>query len=206
MNYKTKDCHWRPGLKCATCGYMNHKTEDCHHNPGKPKCYSCGGNNHFLKDCPNQNGSMKRKGDDIGEGRNKRGKWNEKSNVAKIMGPQDDEPEERTFCTSHNEPDEDLYDSYDDPDVTTYNSKHGQHFIWYDWYADSATTSHITNQRDAFKTYQFFGNQKREIQSIGNMTTKAEGWGMIELTSKIEGKTYIYYHTRRHPLCSHYTK
>jgi len=41
--------------------------------------------------------------------------------------------------------------------------------------ADSAATSHVTNQQNAFKTYQTFKNRKEEVRGVGNIATKAEG-------------------------------
>ena len=45
----------------------------------------------------------------------------------------------------------------------------------HDWLADSATTSHITNQRSAFTTFQPLTNTS--VRGVGDVTTKAKGCG-----------------------------
>ena len=110
-------------------------------------------------------------------------------NSAQIVDVQEDEPMEKTF-TSVGIPDEkDFYDPFDDPDVTTIDSQSGEIISWYDWLADSATTSHIINQHNAFKTYTPFA-QKREVCGVGNIRTHAEGREAIELVSRIQEKIY----------------
>ena len=99
---------------------------------------------------------------------------------------QEDEPQNIVFSAKYNNPGD------DNPDViTTYDLESGETLLWYDWLADSAATSHVTNQRNAFKTYEPFKNGKREVCGVGDIATRAEGRGTIELKSKIDGETYI---------------
>jgi hypothetical protein len=64
-----------------------------------------------------------------------------------------------------------------------------KHILYYDWLADSATTSHVTNQRNAFITYQPL--EATTVASVGNVKTKAEGRGTIELISHHNSHKYI---------------
>ena len=59
----------------------------------------------------------------------------------------------------------------------------------HDWLADSATTSHITNQRSAFTTFQPLTNIS--VRGVGDVTTKAKGCGTVELESECNGVTYL---------------
>jgi hypothetical protein len=61
--------------------------------------------------------------------------------------------------------------------------------IYYDWLADSATTTHITNQRDVFINYKPL--KDAVVQGIGDLTTYAEGKGTIELKSEVNRNKYI---------------
>jgi len=100
--------------------------------------------------------------------------------------PQEDEPQNIVFSAKYDNPGD------DNPDViTTYDSESGETLLWYDWLADSAATSHVTNQRNAFKTYEPFKNGKGEVHGVGDIATRAEGQGTIELESKIDRETYI---------------
>jgi len=88
------------------------------------------------------------------------------------VDPQEDEPGQNiVFSAQYNG-----NNPGDDPNViTTYDSESGETLLWYDWLTDSAATSHVTNQQNAFKTYQTFKNGKGEVCGVGNIATKAEG-------------------------------
>ena len=45
--------------------------------------------------------------------------------------------------------------------------------LYYDWLADSATTSHVMNQCNAFMSYQPI--QDTAVSGVGNMKVSAEG-------------------------------
>ena len=63
-------------------------------------------------------------------------------------------------------------------------------FILYDWLADSATTTHVTNQQDAFITY--FPTTGTTVAGVGNTKTLIKGWGTVLLESECEGSTFIF--------------
>ena len=54
--------------------------------------------------------------------------------------------------------------------------------ILYDWLADSATTSHVTNMCDAFIT---FTPLEKPVHGVGNVQTHAEGKGNIKIISTV---------------------
>jgi Reverse transcriptase (RNA-dependent DNA polymerase)/GAG-pre-integrase domain/Integrase core domain len=61
--------------------------------------------------------------------------------------------------------------------------------LYYDWFGDSATSSHVTNRRDIFTTYQPLHNTT--VVGVGDLKAKAEGKGTIELESRYKNKTFI---------------
>ena len=58
---------------------------------------------------------------------------------------------------------------------------------FYDWLADSATTSHVTNMRDAFTTFQ---SLVKPVSGVGNALTHMEGKGTIMIQTKIDDKIF----------------
>ena len=77
-------------------------------------------------------------------------------NTAQIVDVQENKLYEKTFASLDTPDEEESYNLYDDPDINTVDSETGECLSWYDWFADSATTSHIVNQHDIFKTYRPF--------------------------------------------------
>jgi len=63
------------------------------------------------------------------------------------------------------------------------------HLIYYDWLADSAATTHITYQCDAFITYETIPEVL--ISGVGRLKTHMIGQGRVNLWSKCDGKMYI---------------
>jgi hypothetical protein len=64
--------------------------------------------------------------------------------------------------------------NFDEPDV--YNSnEYNPRLIYYDWLGDSATTSHVCNRREAFKTFQPLTDTT--VSGVGNVKAEAKGRG-----------------------------
>jgi hypothetical protein len=61
--------------------------------------------------------------------------------------------------------------------------------IYYEWLADSATTSHITHQQEAFTTYEPLGSSS--ITGVGGKEAKIAGRGTVELISTCNGQEYV---------------
>jgi GAG-pre-integrase domain/Integrase core domain len=61
--------------------------------------------------------------------------------------------------------------------------------IYYNWLADSVTTSHVTNQHDAFKTFKPLNGIT--VPGVGNVKAKAEGRGTVVLISYYDGHKYM---------------
>jgi hypothetical protein len=64
------------------------------------------------------------------------------------------------------------YFNFDQYDATNLNGI-DKRTIYYDWLADSTTTSHIVNCHDVFKTFETVKNTP--ITSVGGLQTYAEG-------------------------------
>ena len=60
--------------------------------------------------------------------------------------------------------------------------------LYYDWLADSATTSHICNARDAFIAYEAIN--PIPIKGVGNIQAHAKGRGSVKLISYCDGNKY----------------
>jgi hypothetical protein len=78
------------------------------------------------------------------------------------------------------------YDNFDNNVVVTYEN--GETLIYYDCLADSATTSHVSNSRKAFTTFN--PTHKTLVGGVGGIQTRAKGCGTIELESVCEGRKY----------------
>lgn len=59
---------------------------------------------------------------------------------------------------------------------------------YYDWFSDSATSSHVTNRRDIFLPYQPLHNTS--VVGVGRNKAKVEGKGTIEIQSQYNGQTF----------------
>ena len=72
----------------------------------------------------------------------------------------------------------------------TYNKDEiNEPVLYYDWFGDSVTTSHVTNRHELFITYQPLYNTS--VVGVGRLKAKAKGRGTIELKSWYNNKTYI---------------
>jgi hypothetical protein len=95
--------------------------------------------------------------------------------------------EEEAICFyGHEEEGEDYnYDTFDVSDSLAMDER----LSLYDWVADTGTTSHITNRRDAFITYQALGG--KIVSGVGGLKTTVQGTGTVEVESIHEGHKYL---------------
>ena len=182
-------------MSCKHCGRNNHNTPDCKHL-GKSKCSICGKFGHTDDKCWNK-GKGKRKNDKEDSGGNRKKKKKEEANEA--AEESDEEitlnieeitevtPEEGGSSSSFFDPGEEHYNFNSD---NTYNMHQiDEPLLYYDWFGDSATTSHVSNRREIFSTYQPLHNTS--VVGVGHLKAKAEGKGTIELESRYKNKTFI---------------
>ena len=178
--------------RCPHCRLRNHKTEECKFL-GQSKCGICNRFGHMTSDC------YSRKAKDLKRKREKKdGKGKKKQKTEEMHQGEEiaDEDEDEHVAFSVNGPSEIYLDeseegqafNFDEPDVIN-SSEYNPRLIYYDWLGDSATTSHVCNRRDAFKTFQPLIDTK--VSGVGNVKTKAEGRGTVELNSSYGGKNYI---------------
>jgi len=76
------------------------------------------------------------------------------------------------------------FDSYD-----VNSTDNDECMIFYDWLADSATSSHVSAQREAFTTYILLNNST--ATGVGGKEAKITGHGTVELLSECNGFKYI---------------
>ena len=100
------------------------------------------------------------------------------------------------FTTQNSESSKITFDSseegqafnFDNPDVNN-SDEFDSHLIFYNWLTDSATTSHVCNRCEAFT--MFHPLTATTVTGVGNLETKAEGRGTVELISWCNDHKYI---------------
>ena len=179
---------------CGHCGKQNHETKDCRFL-GQSKCGICNRFGHGSGECYSKKAKdLKRKREkDEGKGKAKKKKKKEEMNQGEEID-EDDEQDHVAFSLNESseipmdESEEGQFFNFDEPivyDSTEYNPR----LIYYDWLGDSATTSHVSNRREAFKTFQPLTDTT--VSGVGNVKAEAKGRGTVELKSSYEGHDYI---------------
>jgi len=195
QNRITSKSNTNSGMSCKQCGRNNHNTIDCKHL-GKSKCSLCGKFGHTSEKCWDRDkGKRKRENDDGKKGRKRPRKeetneGEEENDDEEIITLNIEEVIPQEECTST------FFDSSEEGQYYNFNSDNtynmheiNEPVIYYDWFGDSATSSHVTNRRDIFTTYQHLHNTS--VVGVGRLKAKAEGKGTIELESRYNNKTYI---------------
>src|SRR6202453_3692744 len=174
-------------MYCRQCTRRNHNMADCLYL-GQDKCDECGRFGHLAKHCWNKKEGKKRANGDVNK---------EKPNKRK--------KQEQTHATIEEEDDELITFGVEEKGIVFDPSKEGQYsgfdeydpedpsgidlcLLWYDWLADSATTSHITNQRGAYKEYTPINGTT--VTGVGSVSTAVEGRGTVELDTECDGRKY----------------
>ena len=133
------------------------------------KCQNCGKPGHLAKDYRLE---KKNKGKKDGKG---------KGTESNVVG-------EQIVVMADEEPvDEELYnfDTFNKCNTGGIN----ECFILYNWLADSATTSHITYQWEAFTSYTPLG--KSSVTGVGGNQATMVCQGTVELVSTCNGQEFI---------------
>jgi len=171
----------RSNMFCTYCKRDNHNVQDCRVLKRQMKCEHCKKKGHQKKDCweivgkPNK----RRAEEDQGES-NKRQCMNEAA-----MNVEVNAKEIITFGAEEVNA-MDVNEGSEDFDVADPND---ERVLYYDWLADSATTAHVTNQREVFETYH--PATEATVAGVGNSKIKIEGRGTIQLESQCNGQTFI---------------
>ena len=153
-NHEMKDCKFLGQSKCGICNWFGHSTEDCYFKKAK---------------------DLKHKGEkEDRKGKKKKKKTKEEMNQGEEV-EEEDEDEHITFSIN-----ESLKITFDESDVNN-SSEYNPCLIYYDWLGDSATTSHVCNRHEAFKT--FYPLTDTTVSGVGNVKTEAKGQGTVELKS-----------------------
>ena len=164
--------------KCGICKKPGHQENQCWHK-GKT-CYNCNKPGHVKDDCWQPGGGKAGQGPSPQFRNFPNNNMKDIANVATTSRitelPDDDPMDDVAFMAQ-------------DDDLEFVNSEQSEHrLIWYDWLADSGTTSHITNMRNAITDYVPL--KARQVNGIGNESLVVAGRGMVEIESFI-GKTKI---------------
>lgn len=163
------------GMLCRNCGLRNHITDDCRWL-GKSKCEKCN-RFHIGTEC---RCDQKRKWNDT-EGGQKRMRQEQTHIVTeKGDGGHSSGINEITFTAEEAAG----ACNFDQPFDKEGND---ERLLFYDWLADSATTSHVTNMRNAFTSFQPF---TKAVNGVGNAQTYANGRGTIAIKTKVDNKEF----------------
>lgn len=181
-------------MACRNCGHTTHITDNCRWL-GQPKCNKCGWFGHLGTKCKRQP-NQKRKYDQGGGGQKPKKVKREQAHATLHS---DNKTEDEIVLSAEERHNFDAYDPC--------NFEIDDRLIYYDWLADTATTSHVTNMRDAFISFQSL--QNTPVDGVGGATAYAKGRGTIELKSEVNGNTYtltlknvLYIPTNPHNLLS----
>ena len=176
--------------RCGHCHLRNHKTEDCRYL-GQSRCSICERFGHQTKDCYSKKAkNLKRKEKPNGDKKSKKKQKREEMNE----GEEEDDDEHIAFTLTESpefafdDSEKGQFFNFDESDVNN-SSEFDSRLLYYDWLGDSATTSHVCNRREAFKTYHPLTGTT--VSGVGNVKTKAEGRGTVELKSAYGGNDYI---------------
>jgi len=176
-------------LYCKHCKAQGHLANDCDKWDEDP-CPHCGRFNHKAKDCWHKDKPKQDKGK--GKGSPRKRARNEETNIAdddlqlsSIMIETADKvaPGGITFDSSE----QGQHFNFKNHDVTNFNGI-DERTLYYDWLADSATTSHIVNWRDIFKTYEPVKNTP--ITGVGGLRAQAMGRSNVNVYMTINSETF----------------
>jgi hypothetical protein len=155
------DC-WFLTQKCEKCGKMGHQTEHCR---GGQSTSSSGTSPNKRRNNNPQSGSSG----------SKKSRTEEQAHAVI-----EEVPEVTKEDSAKNVDLEFCVDYGDDDNADTIS--------FYDWLADTCTTSHICNSRDAYESYHDLSNAK--VRGVGNVTANVLGRGTVRLRSRMDDKSY----------------
>ena len=161
------------------------------------RCNKCKMFGHVDKDCWGTD-KPKRRRNERNDGRyltNKRARIeqtneDEEQTNSGIVEIDDDPDEQITFSIQEGK----IW--FDESEVGQYSgfkeykesNENDERVLYYDWLADSATTSHICNDREAFTNYHHDG--EGTVIGVGSVKAAIQGRGTVRLYSECEGVSY----------------
>ena len=149
---------------CNHCKVAGHWSSKCCKYDGN-KCHNCGKIGHQAKNCWSKK------------------KAKEKAKEKKMGGEQASVAEEHiTFQANEEQYNFDTFDASN-------TDANDEQLIYYDWLADTATTSHVTHQGHTFIDYTPMGNTS--ITGVGGKEALISGHGTVELKSTCNSTDYI---------------
>jgi len=151
---------------CKLCHWLGHKRSQCWFKD-QPKCPKCNLHGHKSEDCRHS-----KKGNQTKKDKNESDQ-NAQSNYA-----QDEQISLTVEDMSENANTDEIYE-YHNFDCPLDSSEMDIRTIWYDWMADSGTTSHIIHRCDIFINYHPI--PKRPISGVRGLMTHAIGCGDLNL-------------------------
>jgi len=168
---------------CKTCGHL---ANDCDKWDETP-CAHCGRFNHKANDCWHKDKLKQDKGK-VKSNLRKRAR-NEETNA---MDSDSQHSAIVIEMTGDAAPGGIIFDSseqgqnfnFKNYDVTNYNGI-DECTLYYNWLADSATTSHIVNQHDVFKMFNPVNNTL--ITGVGGLQAHAEGHSDVDVYTMLSG-------------------
>ncbi|GBE87159.1 hypothetical protein SCP_1004060 [Sparassis crispa] len=146
--------------KCSICGKPRHLGNECRHRD-KVKCMNCGKFGHKATDCWAKGGGK------AGQGPPMKQQKTECAYEAHEVESKEDEAKI----------------AYDNDSDTVSLGSDGKIASFYEWFADSGTTSHITNRREVFTTYQAL--EDHAITGIGPQPMQALGRSTVDVKSEV---------------------
>ena len=152
-NHATNNCKWKGQEKCGICFRFGHATEDCYSRKAK---------------------ALKRKRENKkGKSKGKKKRKKEEMNQGEEEDDEEDEDEHIACCligSSYSDIPLDESEigqcfNFDESDVN-YSGEYNPPLIYYDWLGDSATTAHVSNRCEAFKTFRPMDTKYLELEML----------------------------------------
>ena len=171
----------RKGRSSNSDAALQAKGKSWHGKKGKDhdkECYNCKKKGHLAKDCWAKGGGMEGKGP-----KGRKGPSREKANQAEEVNT---DLNEVSYLSNSSLIPFKIKDGHIDIGEITCMANISPNSLKNDWYLDSGTTSHISNDRNAYT--DFYPIQGTPVRGIGTPAI-ALGYGSLSLDFRVSGKT-----------------
>lgn len=164
---KVKPEKKKENLHCTICDRNGHAATDCYYR-GKPKCGNCALFGHLTKDCRKPGGAKFK-------GKQRQTNEGQVEETCQACMTKDDEPIELAFVAT------------DDDDVFMAGDNDDKPLCYYSWLADTAASSHITNNRAAFTDYT---SLHTHVSGIGRQPADVQGCGTVHIRTTVSDELH----------------